>query len=288
MNIKPILVIGSYFLAVFFSTSTIAKPQRVVSLNLCADQILMEVLTPEQLVGITHLSLDSGISYHYKKAQNYQDHQGRIEEIIALKPDLIVAGQFTTQPINQLLEKLGYTVVRIGLPKTIIEIKQQILTLGQHVGAPEQAGQAVKEMTESLARLRVNRIQGEPRAAIYYANGFSAGKQTIVDEALRYAGFKNVAVEQGLDFIAPLSMESLIKAQPDVFILGRYQENTDSMAHQVLQHPALQSYIRSNHAKTIEMPDRYWDCAGPSLVAAIEQLQLGYRQSASSDAGGAQ
>jgi len=92
------------------------------------------------------------------------------------------------------------------------------------------------------------------------------------------AGFRNIAAEKGLDFIAPLSMEALLKAEPDVLILGRYQENTDSMAHQVLKHPALQGYIRSTQAQTITMPDRYWDCAGPSIVAAVEQLQVGYQK----------
>jgi iron complex transport system substrate-binding protein len=245
-------------------------------LNLCADQLLMALLPPERLIGITHLSLDAGISYHHEKAKSYQQHSGGIEEIIALKPDLIVAGEFTTQPTNQLLEQLGYEVVRIGLPKTLVDIKQQVLMLGKRVGATQQAETVVKQMELSLAELHQKRIQGTPKAAMYYANGFSAGKNTIVDEALRHAGFNNIAAERGLDFIAPLSMEVLLAAQPEVLILGRYQENTDAMAHQVLQHRALQRYIVLNKIKTIAMPDRYWDCAGPSLVSAIAHLQESY------------
>ncbi|ORU94129.1 MAG: hypothetical protein A6F72_08330 [Cycloclasticus sp. symbiont of Poecilosclerida sp. N] len=251
-------------------------PQRIVSLNLCADQLLMEMLPPERLVGITYLSLDSGISYHHKKAMHYHSHQGRIEEIIALEPDLVVAGQFTTQPINQLLEKLNYPVLRIGLPKTVGEIKQQIDSLGKQIGAPKQAVKMTNKITRDLLELRKNTLQNEPRAAIYYANGFSAGKQTIVNEALNLAGFKNIAADRGLNYIAPLSMEALIRAEPDVLILGRYQENTDAMAHQVLKHRALQRFIHINNVQTISMPDRYWDCAGPAIIKAISHLQKSY------------
>ncbi|ORU94490.1 MAG: hypothetical protein A6F70_08945 [Cycloclasticus sp. symbiont of Bathymodiolus heckerae] len=247
-----------------------------MSLNLCADQLLMDMLPPDRLVGITHLSMDSGISFQHEKAANFQTHTGRIEEIIALNPDLIVAGKFTTQPINNLLEKLNYPVLRIGLPKTVPEIKEQLLMLGRHVGAQKEADLIVKNMSNELLELNKNRFSSNPRAAIYYANGFSAGKQTIVDEALRLAGFKNIAAELGLDHIAPLSMEALIQAEPDVLILGRYRENTDSMAHQVLKHRALQKLITTKTAQTIDMPDRYWDCAGPAITSAIAHLQQNY------------
>lgn len=286
MIIRSILIRLTCLSAMLFSSIGLAKPvlaataapQRIVSLNLCADQLLMEMLPPERLVGVTHLSVDSGISYHFEKAKHYHQHRGRIEEIIALNPDLIITGKFTTQPTNQLLEKLGYSVLRIGLPKTIAEIKQQLTEIGERIGAANQANTIIKNMSQTLFELRKEKLKHTPSAAIYYANGFSAGKQTIVDEALRFAGFKNIAAEQGLDYIAPLSMEALIKAEPDVLILGRYQKNTDSMAHQVLKHRALQKFIRAKSVKTIAMPDRYWDCAGPSIVTAIAHLQQGYRQ----------
>lgn len=256
-------------------------PQRIVSLNLCADQLLMEMLPPEQLVGITHLSRDSGISYHHEKAKNYHQHTGRIEEIIALRPTLIIAGQFTTQTTNQLLGKLDYPVIKIGLPKTIADIQQQLLTLGKHVEQPERATTLSKQLSHDLRQLNENKITGSPKVAVYYANGFSAGKQTIVNEALTLAGLRNIAAEKDLDYIAPLSMETLIQSKPDALILGRYQENTDSLAHQVLKHRALQTFIQKNDIKTIAMPDKYWDCAGPSIVSAIAHLQQEFNQQAS-------
>ena len=255
-----------------------SQPQRVVSLNLCTDQLLMDMLPPENLVGITQLSLDPALSYQYKKALAYSPHQGRIEEIIALKPDLVITGEFTTQAINVLLEKLGYHVIQMGLPSTVTGIKQQILALGQHVGRPHQAAEMVSDLSLSLARLKHSRVLNKPTAAIYYANGFTAGKHTIANEALTLAGFKNIAAEKSLSFIAPLPMEALIEAQPEVLIFGRYLKNTDSMAHQVLTHPALGQFTHRSNIKTLSVPDKYLTCAGPSISAAVAHLQHTYHQ----------
>jgi len=277
-------------ISVVFSSVLLAKPvqqlmigasslpQRVVSLNLCTDQLLMDMLPPDNLVGITQLSLDPALSYQYKKALRYSPHQGRIEEIIALKPDLIITGEFTTQASNALLEKLGYRVIKMGLPSTVTGIKQQILTLGQHVGRPQQAAEMVSRLNHSLARLKHSRVLNKPTAAIYYANGFTAGKHTIANEALTLAGFENIAAKKNLSFIAPLPMETLIDAQPEVLIFGRYLKNTDSMAHQVLAHPALRQFIQKSAVKTLSVPEKYWTCAGPSISAAVAHLQQTYHQ----------
>ncbi len=255
-----------------------STPQRVVSLNLCTDQLLMGMLPPENLVGITQLSLDPALSYQYKKSQRYSHHQGRIEEIITFKPDLIITGEFTTKAINVLLEKLGYPVIQMGLPSTVTEIKQQIVTLGQHVGRPHQAAQMVSHLSRSLARLKEGQVASSPTAAIYYANGFTAGKHTIANEVLTLAGFKNIAAEKNLSFIAPLPMEDLLNAKPEVLIFGHALKNTDSMAHQVLTHPALRQFIHNSSVKTLSVPDKYWTCAGPSIVAAVAHLQQAYHQ----------
>ena len=90
---------------------------------------------------------------------------------------------------------------------------------------------------------------------------------------LNLAKFKNVAAELGLDYIAPLSLESLLASKPDILLLGRLDDNTDSLAHQVLRHRAIDRYAALKQVKKIMIPDRYWSCAGPSSIAAASYLQ---------------
>jgi iron complex transport system substrate-binding protein len=274
MKLKQTVCFSFCLVVLFLSVDTIAKPQRVVSLNLCADQLLIQLLEPEQLVGITQLASDPGASYLYEEAAQFHQHNDRIEEVIALKPDLVVAGAFTAQPTNQLLEELGYKVIKLGLPTTVDEIFQQITFLGEQINQQQRARGLILAMRDELAELALARQNIPPlRAVVYYANGFSAGNKTIVNEILKQAGLKNIAVELNLDYIAPLSLESLLASHPDVLLLGRLDDNTDSLAHQVLRHDAIDRYASLKQVQKIMVPDRYWSCAGPSSIAAASYLQ---------------
>lgn len=273
MRFKQTLLLISFFTALLTSATLLAKPQRIVSLNLCADQLLMALLVPERLVGITQLASNPEASYRYQEASQFHQHTSRIEEIMALKPDLVVAGEFTAQPTNQLLENLGYKVVKLGLPVTIDGIFQQIRFLGAQIGEPVRAEALILTMREELDNIRALRGKEQKRAVVYYANGFTAGQQTIVNEILHIAGLSNVAAELNLDFVAPLSLESLLASKPDVLLLGRLNENTDSLAHQVLRHEAINRYAALKQVQKIMIPDRYWSCAGPSSIAAARYLQ---------------
>ncbi|MBQ0724580.1 MAG: ABC transporter substrate-binding protein [Cycloclasticus sp.] len=273
MTLRRSLLIIILFYACSFSVSASSKPQRIVSLNLCADQLLMSLLPPDRLVGITSLAADPGASFLYQRASDFHQHNNRIEALMALNPDLIVAGEFTAQPTNQLLEQLGYKVVKIGLPVTLDEIFAQIRFLGEQLGEQERAEQLITSMDTTHQRLTMHHQQKPLRAVVYYANGYSAGRQTIVNEILDLAGLNNIAAELALDYVAPLSLESLIGSNPDILILGQLNDNTDSLAHQVLRHKAIHRYASLKQVQKIMIPDRYWSCAGPSSLAAAEYLQ---------------
>ena len=273
MKWKHTWLLISFFIALLTSVNILAKPQRIVSLNLCADQLLMALLPPERLIGITQLASDPEASYLYQEASQFHQHSSRIEDIMALKPDLVVAGEFTAQPTNQLLEELGYNVIKLGLPATSDGIFQQVSFLGQQIGEPARAEALILKLREELTRITALQEKKHKRAVVYYANGFTAGRHTIVNEILEMAGLINIAAELNLDFIAPLSLESLLVSKPDVLLLGRLNENTDSLAHQVLRHEAINRYTELRQVQKIMVPDRYWSCAGPSSFAAASYLQ---------------
>jgi len=219
------------------------------------------------------MARDPDISFSYQKAKDYHAHSGRVEEIIALKPDLIVAGQFTSSASNQLLETLGYPVIKIGLPYTMAGIFEQIEAIGKEVNAEVAAGSLVNNFKRRLAVLNKKKRQAPLlRAIVYYANGYSAGQQTIVNEILNVAGFTNIAAEEGLIGVAPFSLERLVTSKPDVLILGELTNNESSLAHRLLQHKAIKEMINVGQVEKILVPDRLWNCAGPSSIAAANYL----------------
>ena len=86
------------------------KPQRVASLNVCTDQLVLALLQRPRIASITFLAVNADTSYYHQKAHGIAINYGTAEEILGVKPDLIVAGSYTTPATTALLRKLGLRV----------------------------------------------------------------------------------------------------------------------------------------------------------------------------------
>src|SRR4029453_1275136 len=74
------------------ATDSGQKPKRVVSLNLCVDELLLRLADPRNLASATWLARDPANSNVAELAQSIPVNHGLVEEIIPLNPDLVIAG----------------------------------------------------------------------------------------------------------------------------------------------------------------------------------------------------
>ena len=68
----------------------------------------------------------------------------------------------------------------------------------------------------------------------------------------------------------------LLLRQPDLLVLNTAEDVGPSLAHQVLRHPSLARAFP--HLRTMVMPQRLWNCAGPWVVDAIARLRSAARR----------
>ncbi|RLA20933.1 MAG: hypothetical protein DRQ56_01985 [Gammaproteobacteria bacterium] len=113
-------------------------------------------------------------------------------------------------------------------------------------------------------------------AAVYYANGFTAGKESIITEVLNSAGFENLSEQSGVDSFGFYPLEKLIEAEPDLLILGSYNKQRHSLAQKLLDHPALKRVWGGDRKQRkqvrVIIPDNLWICATPVIAEAVEIL----------------
>ena len=95
-----------------------AEPARVVSINLCTDQLAMMLADPGQLVAVSHLARDPRSSTMVAQAMAYPITYGRAEEVFLKAPDLVLAGTYTTQATVDLLQGLGVEVALLAPPSS--------------------------------------------------------------------------------------------------------------------------------------------------------------------------
>ncbi|WP_245999089.1 ABC transporter substrate-binding protein [Paracoccus methylarcula] len=253
-------------LSLAVATPLAAAPQRVVSMNLCADQLAMLLAGDGQLISVSDLAQDPRISAMAETAAGYPVNHGRAEEIYLLRPDLVIAGQFTSGPAVQMLRRLGIRVEILPPAESIAAIRQEITRMGGLLGREEAAADLIAEFDRGLASLGRDRRRG--RAALYYANGMTSGRNTLAGTILDAAGYENIAGDYGIAMTAGLPLELVVMAQPDRLITGAKWPG-QSRSEAILDHPALKKLT----PETAEVADRDWVCGTPFILRAIEALQ---------------
>lgn len=245
--------------------STGAAPQRVVSMNLCSDQLAMMLAAPGQLISVSRLAQDPRMSPMAEQAANYIVNHARAEEIYLMRPDLVIAGTFSAPATVAMLRGLGIRVETSPPAEDFDAIRDQITRMGDLLGRSDAARDLLARFDADLAAARSPGRHG--RAALYYANGYTSGPDTLAGAILDAAGLDNVAVDHGISATAPMSMELLVMAGPDRLITGGRWPGP-SQAEAILDHPALFAV-----SPDPQIAGNDWVCGTPFVTRAIRSLQ---------------
>lgn len=242
-------------------------PARVVSMNLCTDQLAMLVAAEGQLVSVSDLASDPRMSAVADQAARLPANHGLAEEIYLMRPDLVIAGQFSSGPAVAMLRGLGIRVEVLPPAESLQQIRDGITHMGALLGQPARAARLRADFNAGLAAA-LARPRQQGRAALYYANGYTSGPDTLAGAILNAAGWDNIAAEYGITRTTALPLELLVMAAPDRLITGaRWPGRSRSEA--ILDHPALAGAAPG----TADVTDRDWICGTPFILRAIEALQ---------------
>lgn len=245
-----------------------AAPKRVVSMNLCTDQLAMLIADEGQLLSVSSLASDPHSSAMVEAAKAYPINYGRAEEIYLLRPDLVLAGSFTARASVDMLRRLGIAVDAFEPAYSIADVSDRMLQMGAALGRQEHAREMVAEFKAQLADFRTE-IRHHPRAAIYHANGYTAGDKTLAGEILTTAGFENIAAEAGFSAAGFLPLEVLAMAQPDTVISSTPYPG-GSRSEEIMDHPVIDALRRSRPEASLT--DHDWVCGTPFVLRAIQDM----------------
>lgn len=246
------------------------QPQRIVSINLCADELLILLADPAQISALTNLSHDEGASYFQAQALAYPTTKGLAEEVLPFKPDLVIAGEFGGIQTVNLLKKLGIRVETLPLANNMQQVFSNIELIAKLSGHPERGAKIVQSMQARLAQLPLAEANA-PLAAVYDPNGYTVGPESLRGQSITLAGWRNAGEIAGVRDYGSLDLETMVRLQPDALIDSPYTLNTYSRAEALAQHPALRG--ASLNPKIISVPSNMTICDGPWIVDTIETLQ---------------
>lgn len=248
-----------------------AKPQRIASLNLCTDQVLLMLVKPERVVSVTNLAAERAYSYTWREAARLHHNTGLAEQVIPLHPDLILASPYSPGSAVKLLRDLKFPVKVVAVPHSLNQVEAFVRRLGELVGEPQRAQHIIETMRQKIARARRLRSHRRWETALIYApNGHTAGAHTLKNDILQAAGFRNLAAQLGIDHYGNLSVEQVLYAHPDLVIIDDSTRNQNSLAQRYTRNPALKQALGKRHLVSIKT--NRWLCAGPMAADAILTL----------------
>lgn len=243
-----------------------SAPPRVVSINPCVDAVLMEVADPRQIAAISHYSHDArASSIRLDLARRFKATSGTAEEVVALAPDVVIAGGHVEPSTVAALARLSIPLVLIGVPATVEESNAQIRQIAQAVGQADRGEQLVRRIDAAVRAARPVDARPAP-ALIWQGGGMVPGEGTLPGELLKLTGFRNMSADYGLQSWDVLPLEHLAARPPRVLLSVEVPAQGDRM----LSHPVLDDLKRRVAMRTY--PERLLHCGGPTIIESVAHL----------------
>ena len=232
----------------------------IVSLNPCTDAILAEVADPAQILAISHYSHDPrATSMDAATARRFRATCGTVEEVLALDPDIVVAGTFLSPSSRAAFERLGIRVETFGIASSVKESTAQVRRLAKLTGHEERGEALAARIDEVLAETSYDGVR--PSALLWQQGGITAGPDALVTKLLEHAGFSSHAAARGLGQGAYLPLEQVLADPPDVIL--------SAGGERMLTHPVLNDLPYTYFTK---LDPSLTYCAGPTIIRAARAL----------------
>jgi iron complex transport system substrate-binding protein len=253
-----------------------ALPQRIVSINLCADQLVLALADRGQIAGLTKNATDTEMSGEAAKAHGIPLLSNSAEQILAIEPDLIVGMPASRSAALRALPEQSYPLLDLDTANTLDEIYVSIRQTAVAVGHPARGDALIARMQGELAGLSK---PGKGRVAAYYQRrGYMTGTGTLIDELMGRVGLVNLAGKLGKPPLSQLSLEEMVAARPDYLIVESATDKVTDQGSEMLHHPAL------NDIPRISVPQAWTVCGSPAYTKAARSMAA---QIAKIDGGGA-
>lgn len=260
------MLIGCTLLWTFHAQA--GAPQRIASLNKCADQLLVALVDPARIASVSPIAADE-FSFLAERLKDLPANSGRGESILLSNADLVLAGAFESHVRRNLLARQGFDVVVLDVWTRIADGQEQIRRLSRRLDAEAQGERLIAEIDAALARSRA--IAPAPRSVlVLQRRGYTPGDASILTELIRHMGLVPYSDRLGLPQGGTVPLERIVLDPPDYILTSESDRRGIDQGSALLWHPALLAAVPPERRLTV--PANLTICGGPSTPVAIDTL----------------
>ena len=244
------------------------RPERVVSLDYCADQYVLKFVERDRILAV---SPDAAREFSYMReyAAGLPTVRPVAEDVITLQPDLVVRSYGGGPQAPAMFERAGTAVHTIGWAEDIDAVVREVEATARALGSAEQGLAVAADVRTRLAALP--RVAPGTDALYMTPSGVTAGPESLVDEMFRAAGLDNFQTQPGW---REIPLERLAYEQPDVIVPAFFDSLTDHPdAWSPMRHPVARAQLQAEAVVPIQ--GAWTACGAWFLVDAVEALARG-------------
>jgi iron complex transport system substrate-binding protein len=174
------------------------------------------------------------------------------------------------------LEKRGLTVFAL-VPTTLDEVLEAISLVGEITGKAEEAAGLVNDMKERMSAVteKTDGLPQEQRPRVFFITWhdplMTPGSETRHDELIQMAGGVNIA--RDLTSYADISLEAVVKANPEVMMAGVGMGTGEDLPVQFIRtEPRLGGTDARRNGRVYEVDVDLAGRPGPRIVDALEEF----------------
>lgn len=242
------------------------RPLRIVSLDYCADQYLLELVDRKRIAA---LSPDAAapFSYHRARAGGLPQVRARVEDVLALRPDLVIRSYGGGPAAATLLARAGVPVLQLGYADDLGRVRANLAEIATALGAPDRGKARLADFDRRMAAL--GQAAGPRLATLYMTpGGATSGPGTLIDDMLRAAGRANYEAAAGW---RALPLERLAHEAPDRIAYARFAASpNDPASWSAARHPVARKAL-AERPRT-ELDGASTACGGWFVIDAVERL----------------
>ena len=243
-----------------FASLLAASALKVASLNLCTDEYLLLLAKPEEIASVTRLAQDPAESPLWRQARRYPVNRGEIEQVIGLRPTLLLTMGGGGRSTGLLARRMGMRAIDLPYPASIADVAGNMRRVAVALGD----GRRAEPWLRRLRALQKSKPERQRDAIWVTGGGISLSAGSPGAEWLALAGLKQRQLPGGR-----ADLETLTVAPPTVLVRSDYRRGQMSQGVRWLDHPV----VKRLASRTVVTDGRAWTCGGPLMLDTIEQLR---------------
>ncbi|GEO80772.1 ABC transporter substrate-binding protein [Pararhodospirillum oryzae] len=253
---------------------------RVASLSVCADQLVLALAAPEQIVSLSFQARDPALSLLAGRARGFARNRGSAEEVLKAGAQVVIGDAGLNAATLDLLTRLGVRTHALGLHTDLAAVDRETARVAALIGRPAEGAALIAAGRALHAAVAADPAAGtvataappaRPVVAAYLTpGGGSAGRDTFVDTLMREVGLDNLGARLGRTGWGPLDLELLVRHPPDRFVTSFFENAPPSRQRLSSRHPVLRRLLARTPPTVVE--SRAWVCSSWILAEAARQL----------------